>query len=355
MEQIEAVQSVSKQPGFREAARAKSRGVIQGDAFAALIQQLLGSGSDDSGPFAPLEGDERGKMNEMGAQMAAEMLYMMPNVQMLLQAPAQTQQLTGIVGDNSRIVSVFGTAQTVEPPVQQPEGTPAMGAEMEPDRFYSVLWDSKREPAMPKTEGLQWQDEAIRIAKDLLEVKKENNAPPLDIGSLQADVDMGRFLPVDGILKKHSDPLLDIPDISEQLKSGILDNVAKGKNEFIIRLQPEGIGEIVVKLSESKEKIALSIFTSNEQTARLITNEVVSLQNALRPLQAEVQQIVVASEEYAGAYAAQTATSDQEHTFQEHTFSGQGGHSANGRSQDGDEFENAVQAILADDGLDTYI
>ena len=58
--------------------------------------------------------------------------------------------------------------------------------------------------------------------------------------------------------------------ISTQVKDGLLDNTAQGKNEFVIRLKPEGIGEVIVKLSANREKIELNIFTSSIQTAKLI-------------------------------------------------------------------------------------
>ncbi len=141
------------------------------------------------------------------------------------------------------------------------------------------------------------------------------------------------------------------------MKNSIFENVAKGKNEFVVRLKPEGIGEIVVKLSEDKEKISLSILTTSTQTARLISNEVAALQNALKPLNAEVQEITtIAGNEQAAQYSAQNQMTDQgkqSHSQQEPS------HSRRGQRVAGveEDFDGTVEAGLAagDDVLDTYI
>ncbi|MCQ4735691.1 flagellar hook-length control protein FliK, partial [Anaerotruncus colihominis] len=77
----------------------------------------------------------------------------------------------------------------------------------------------------------------------------------------------------------------------EQLKMGIQENYAANRDEFVVKLKPDGLGEITVKLVQRENSIALSILASSPQVARLISNEVAALQNALRPLQAEVTQI----------------------------------------------------------------
>lgn len=134
--------------------------------------------------------------------------------------------------------------------------------------------------------------------------------------------------------------------ISTQVKDGLLDNTAQGKNEFVIRLKPEGIGEVIVKLSTNREKIELNIFTSSIQTAKLIEGEVAALQNALRPLQAEIQQISVMPEEYELAYAAQNAMTGREQHSQNRGFTGQEKTMSDGRQTEKAGFGDVVQNII---------
>lgn len=131
----------------------------------------------------------------------------------------------------------------------------------------------------------------------------------MDVESLQADVNAGRFLTAQPEAAQL--PLPSAEEIGKQLKTGILHQTAQGKSEFIVRLEPEGIGEIVVKISDDREHMALSIFTASTQAARLISNEVATLQEALRPLQVQVQQVTLLPTEQAVSYASQSALTDQ--------------------------------------------
>jgi len=152
----------------------------------------------------------------------------------------------------------------------------------------------------------------------------------------------------------------DAEEIAKQVKAGILENVAKGQSEFVVRLKPDGIGEIVVKLADTKDKISLSIYTSDERAARLISGEVASLQSALRPLNAEVQEITtVSANEQAGQYSAQNQMTDQGRQFFGQQPSHEGSNSHRGGFAGGveEDFDNAVEAgaISGDEALDTYI
>lgn len=110
-----------------------------------------------------------------------------------------------------------------------------------------------------------------------------------------------------------------------------------------------------MKLSEDKSKISLSIFTSSTQTAKLINDEVVSLQNALRPLHTEVQQVVVMPNEHTAEYAAQSSMEHRgQFSGQQFSNNSQGHQSSSAQTQDSSEFESVVQTI-AEEGLDTYI
>ena len=83
--------------------------------------------------------------------------------------------------------------------------------------------------------------------------------------------------------------------ILEQTTIGIKENLEIGKNEFVIKLKPEGLGEITVKMAEQGSKMVLSIVTSSEQTGRLLNNQLNVLRESLRPYNAEVENVVTQS------------------------------------------------------------
>lgn len=354
MEQAIAVQTASPQPTLRARLGLQAGQMAGGDGFSMIFAQMMNQDDPFQTVIAQMMENTLEDTNELGAQMSAEMMYMMPSdPSQTILSLEQPQNLIPGATKPSEINYNF----SVEP---LPSDISGEGKDTAPEldtqvskEFFTILQDARKDQAQP-TLDFPFQDKSLRAAKELVSQKQKDVIPPVNIERLQADVDAGRFLPVEAVIHKQTNSLPDITDIASQLKSGILENLAQEKNEFVVRLKPEGIGEIIVKLSENKEKISLSIFTSSTQTAKLITNEVAALQNALRPLHAEVQQIAITPDGHASDYAAQTAMTNQEHHFQGQQFFGREQHRASQSQIDG-EFSSTVEQILSDDGLDTYI
>ncbi|MBQ3566431.1 MAG: flagellar hook-length control protein FliK [Oscillospiraceae bacterium] len=84
----------------------------------------------------------------------------------------------------------------------------------------------------------------------------------------------------------------------QQLSKGIYENLEKGKSEFTVRLRPEGLGEILVKLvSEEGGKAVLSMIASSEKTAELLNRDLVALQNTLNQHNVEIENNTVKTTE----------------------------------------------------------
>ncbi|WP_125141520.1 flagellar hook-length control protein FliK [Clostridium transplantifaecale] len=83
----------------------------------------------------------------------------------------------------------------------------------------------------------------------------------------------------------------DATPLTNQLKTGIEEGLSKQLNQFTIRLKPEGLGEILVHMTSSGGKVALSIGVSNLDTQKLLSSEMMHLKESLQPLNAEVQEI----------------------------------------------------------------
>lgn len=365
--------SLRKMLGMTEA------GQMGGDGFAAIFQQLMG-GDMETGDLAAMLMQMTGRLQksseELGAQMAAEMLNTMPML-----SPDVIASLVQMswAGDESRLEALAAAMENPEamsklpayllqeeglfPQAVEETGEEGQAMTQENRDFLQTLngqWVTK--PAIVGRQLTTEVDQStIRAAKELLAKNgrdKNSGTEALDVESLQADVNARRFMP--SVSTPAQSPLPQIPtgeEMAQQVKSGILENAAKGISEFVVRLKPEGIGEITVKLSENREKITLSILTSDPQTARLISGEVAALQNALKPLNAEVQEITtVAAGEQAAQYSAQGQMTDQGR--QSHRQDDRPSQRrAVGAISAEESFEEAVESgvIADDDGLDTYI
>lgn len=76
----------------------------------------------------------------------------------------------------------------------------------------------------------------------------------------------------------------------EQLFKGISEHLKKGKSEFTVKLRPEGLGEILVKLvSNEGGKTILSMIASSEKTAQLLNRDLASLQTSLNQHNVEIE------------------------------------------------------------------
>ena len=87
------------------------------------------------------------------------------------------------------------------------------------------------------------------------------------------------------------------PKLMDQVEQGIRGNLKMDKNEFTIKLNPETLGEITVKLVQEDGKATLHIVTANGNTAQLINDELAALREAVRPMHIEVRQAIPTVEE----------------------------------------------------------
>ncbi len=76
----------------------------------------------------------------------------------------------------------------------------------------------------------------------------------------------------------------------EQMYKGISENLERGRSEFTVKLRPEGLGEILVKLvSDEGGKAVLSLVASSEKTAELLNRDLASLQTSLNQHNVEIE------------------------------------------------------------------
>lgn len=136
------------------------------------------------------------------------------------------------------------------------------------------------------------EEEPKEVNQVLEELKRNAEAKGLDLTDKAVQTRMNCSLrPVSGA----GTQLADTP-VLEQLKTGLERAVGTGTQELTIHLKPEGLGDIVVHLANAGEKMTVRIGVTNPETEKLVTSQMESLKDMLRPLNAEVQEVYHSSQ-----------------------------------------------------------
>ncbi len=318
-------------PAVQITARDLSAGTVQHPQqegqpgfFQQLLQQLSGKGQGSSANLSALsqllsaagaEDDQSEEGLLLAAELMAQMLALPPGelASLLIQSGGNEQALLEAIGAERHPVILYDhrlqEAATPANPLPQQEAQP----QQQP---FEVLLGSQATPAETPQQGEQMQSQAnfqtaVNEAQRLIKTQPETKeaAQEQDIDSLQKKVDAQRAAAqapataqprtVFGaeLAKTEAAPASG-NDLLGQVTTGIIRNLGDGKSEFVIRLKPEGLGEITVKMLAEGGKTTLSILTSSLQTQRLLNSELSGLREALRPLNAEVKEVVSNSPDF---------------------------------------------------------
>ena len=159
-----------------------------------------------------------------------------------------------------------------------------------------------------------------------------------------------------------SNPLFDEFNVSEQITDGVKANLNLEKNEFTVKLNPESLGEVTIKLVEEAGKMVVSITAATESTAKLLNSDLTALRDSLGSLNLEIREVTVEAPESIEQSMAQFNMTSQQFSDRQRAF--------NNQQQDDKPYyahQNGVymsEEITADysarvrtavDGLDTYV
>lgn len=133
-----------------------------------------------------------------------------------------------------------------------------------------------------------------------------------------------------------------------------LDSIERAVKEqtetFTAKLDPEGLGEIIIKMVKDESGIVLSIMADNERTAQLINSQLGGLQNSLSEYNAQVNPAVVTQPsqafEYSGLNYDQQRQGGSTGGYQQQNYSGDNG---------SEEAEAQTAAAYHSGTIDTYI
>ena len=361
-----AMQTPNVQAGGMPEAMGQDAG-LQG-LFAMLFGQLLGQQADAEGLLQdPMLGTlfssmPDGETDETQLRLAMEMMAgMLAAPQAMDWLPGQPDGAApegiGSLAAGAQNLLLQQLQERLALAEQQAAAqTDAKGHDADWDALLETLtaaWEKTPEEEDPgaglarEMDRMQF-DSAVRQLREelggrLRGVQKEDGRP-LDVEALQAAVDSRQYVPE--TVSAHSETP-EVREIADQLKTGILQNLRQGKNEFVVKLKPEGLGEITVKLTESKNEIALRIVTSSTAVGKMIADEVNALQNALRPLRAQVQEIVTVPAAQENAAGAMLTGGQGERQFAWHYQNQQ--QSGARADSDGGDFEDLVDETAPDD------
>lgn len=303
-----------------------------GEPFGALIEALLAQLQESagaqpqpifSGPIGPQteDGDEKPDENSLCAAMETlAALLAGPQVPPVT-APAATADASGpaalapaATADTPAPLAALAAAlspmaQEVRPPDAQPR--PREGPARD---VTSVFY--RQEPAAQTAPHKAADPEALVLENSLQNtvqtVRRQLAAQPRpagaqsqqpDVDALQSQVEAGRATAAQFALSKQ-EAAPQSPPLAAQLGRAVNEQVAAGTREFVLKLEPESLGEITVKLVEKAGKTTLQLTAASAQTTRLLNSELPALREALKPMQVEVREAVAqthASQEHGAA------------------------------------------------------
>lgn len=264
------------------------------------------------------------------------------------------------------VLSAETAPKTPEAPAAALAGKPSPGEFSLTQEGIPILEARYTETAEPAADsgGISSEKQLFRVQRRFNEalgqVKKQlsedkpaaaKELEELDADLLQQQVN-GRKTSWTERLAARGEPEVQMT-LPEQLEEGIRENLSFGKKEFTLKLKPESLGEITVKLIEKSGKMTLTISAASTQTARLINSDLYALREAVRPLQVDVQEAVSQSPESSQSQLQQFDMTGQQ--FNRHQSFGGGGEPVYYPLQDGGELTEEPAARELTGALDTYI
>lgn len=286
--------------------------------FQMMLQQLAGNGqttTDMSALSQLLAAQGEDQEGEDGLLLAAQLM-----AQMLALPPAELasllEQTQATEGEAVLTATGLGSLTSIlgGQPTVQTEAPVTQSATQETTQQQSVPFEvvynqtQSEQQVVPLETQSRFQNvvEVQRLIK--AQPQEQGQTEELDVEGLQKKVDAERAVMQTPIqprnlfsvasAKTEATQTANTENLLSQVTTGIVKNLSEGKSEFVIKLKPEGLGEITVKMLAEGGKTTLSILTSSAQTERLLNNELSNLREALRPLGAEVKEVISNSPDF---------------------------------------------------------
>ena len=159
-----------------------------------------------------------------------------------------------------------------------------------------------------------------------------------------------------------SNPLFNEFNIAEQITDGVKANINLEKSEFTVKLNPEELGELTLKLIEENGKMVLDITAASEKTARMLNGDIAALRESVGSMNIEVREVTVSAPEEIQENNAQFNMTNQQFSDRQRAFQNQqqqdkpyyaASHSVYGAEMVTSDYAGRIRSAV--DGLDTYV
>ena len=182
------------------------------------------------------------------------------------------------------IISYTPAAKTDE--TAQNNGSESNGSEGNPfpkeDVDFARLMKGVREKVNPFIRSLRDEDEDDYD----LGIKMTEKLTPETMHDVTRRVDIS----FDRALAELEMNKAEYGTPDQQVAKGVAENLLRGRSEFTVKLRPEGLGEILVKLvSDDAGKTILSMVASSQRTADLLNKDLAALQSQLGNHNVEIE------------------------------------------------------------------
>lgn len=382
IQQIQTAQTVSK-----VSTAAKANTSADGESFSEKLDRAVSEANE--GLNAQQQNEESEKL---GSEMASEMLIdipLMPVIPVIENdgqtiAPAEGQvKLDGVIPEQNMTAELL---PEIEPPVAEQAPAPAENIMQEapateiqqPTTTDTVTVEStvaaKDAPVEQETEqpidSFQAQTQfsrSIQQAQHL--IRNTDSATSLrsqpikiDVDELQKQVDAGEFLTQQQAAvrqigteqvqpQQQNSEAIEPREVFPQIRQGAQQHIEQGDSDFTIKLRPEGLGEITVKLASQDGRVTLSLSASNANVQKLLGSEIDNLREIMRPYNVEVAQV----EQSNSAVFADLQQQLQQHGSPQQNFSRQPNSFFAGETVEAAEQEQPEEEPQLDAVLDRYI
>lgn len=192
---------------------------------------------------------------------------------------------------------------------------------------------------------------SYKLSQNVEQAKKsisEQNAVTDSVGT-------DKVYSFDEIVTDNAEKTDESRSVYLQTLQGVEKAVSDGTEKFTVKLNPNGLGEIVVNLEKSGDSMILNLVASNARTAELLNNQLSNLQVSLSQYNAQVNTVVAPSNESA-AYNFNQQMSGQQFS-QDNNSSQQNNSQGNYQtsySGGEDAVAQAAQTLVRSGALNTY-
>jgi len=361
------IQSANEFDGLIETGAEISRPVQPVNDFGKLIEietetdvsRLVKTGTEAAIPFlrqiSELSPEVEAAVQSVVAQRAQTSGLQVPGATQVQQTEAA---LSGI-GQRISAEKPYDTLTRITVPVNEVKTEQSAQAEYEPERqteFSTPIPISGKPDAQvrPASDGEPWEALYRSVGEAKLRLSRE---PPSDtdevMQSINAAEGAGQSLKETVPAAEKAEAIQRSYELPEQISSGISERLREGKSEFVIKLRPEKLGEITVKLVEESGKMTLQIEAVRPETAKLINNDLTALKEAVRPMQVEVREALTPTPD-----ASQLGFHQFSMGGQQQFSNNQGlyyGQTSSSYEFNNDAGESEAQVSLSSQGLDRYV